>query len=79
MGVVYLSTVPPFMNPSSLRKLFEARFKEVERIYMEPEREHIRKNRVKSGGNRKMKYTEAWVEFASKKTAKSCALMLNNT
>jgi len=79
MGVVYLSIVPPFMNPSSLRKLMEARFKGVERIYMEPEREHVRKNRVKSGGNRKTKYTEAWVEFANKKTAKNCALMLNNT
>ena len=34
-GVVYLSSVPPFMNPSSLRKLMESKFDDVERIYME--------------------------------------------
>ena len=45
---------------------------------MEPEKDFMRKNRMKSGGNRKMKYVEAWIEFASKKTAKICASMLNN-
>jgi len=53
MGVVYLSRIPPFMNPTSLRKLMEQKFEGVERIYMEQERDHERKNRVKSGGNRK--------------------------
>lgn len=77
-GVVYLSRVPPYMNPANLRKLFEAKFEGVERIYMETEKEHVRKNRTKTGGNRKMKYTEAWVEFAEKKVAKVCDLMLNN-
>lgn len=67
------------MNPSSLRKLIEQRFDGVERIYMEQEREQNRKNRVKSGGNRKIKYVEAWIEFAKKKTAKKCAFMMNNT
>ena len=66
------------MNPSSLRKLMEAHFAGVERIYLEAEKDHIRKNRVKSGGNKKQKYTEGWIEFSEKKTAKSCALMLNN-
>ena len=65
------------MNPSTLRKLMESKFDGVERIYMEAEKEHQRKNRVKSGGNRKMKYTEGWVEFDEKSTAKRCALLLN--
>jgi ESF2/ABP1 family protein len=66
------------MNPTSLRKLMENRFEGVERIYMEQEKEHVHKNRVKSGGNKKLKYTEGWVEFKDKKIAKTCALMLNN-
>ena len=78
-GVVYMSRVPPYMNPTSLRRLIESKFTNVERIYMEQEREHIRKSRVKSGGNRKMKYTEAWIEFGKKKLAKKCAFLLNNT
>ena len=65
------------MNPSNLRKLIEAKFKGVERIYMEAEKEHVRKNRSKSGGNHKLRYSEAWIEFEEKKTAKMCALMLN--
>ena len=77
-GVVYLSSVPPFMNPTSLRRLMERHFNDdVERIYMEPEREHSRRNRMKSGGNRKLKYVEAWVEFNTKKRAKECADLLN--
>ena len=69
MGVVYLSRIPPYMNPNSLRKLMESKFEGVERIYMEQERQHEHKNRVKSGGNRKLRYNEAWVEFNDKKTA----------
>ena len=76
-GVVYISRVPPYMNPSNLRKLMEGKFEGVERLYLAAEKEHVRKNRSKSGGNKKIRYTEAWVEFASKKTAKMCALMLN--
>ena len=35
-GVCYLPRVPPFMNPSNLRKLLSKRF-EIERIYLEAE------------------------------------------
>ena len=66
------------MNPSSLRKLIESKFDGVERIYLEPEKQHIRKNRMKSGGNRKQKFIEGWIEFEKKSTAKRCAMMLNN-
>ena len=77
-GVVYLSRVPPYMNPTSLRRLIEAKFNDIERIYMEPEKESRRKDRVKAGGNRKIKYTEGWIEFKNKKEAKRCAMLLNN-
>ena len=49
----------------------------VERIYLEKEKEQTKKDRVKSGGNRKDKYTEGWVEFTDKKQAKDCAAILN--
>ena len=78
-GVCYMSYVPPYMNPSSLRKMIEVHYaSDVERIYMEPERDYLRKNRMKTGGNRKRKYTEAWIEFAHKNTAKEAAQRLNN-
>jgi ESF2/ABP1 family protein len=77
-GIVYISRVPPYMNPSSLRKLMESRFKGLERIYLEREKEQTHRDRVKTGGNRKSKYTEGWVEFESKEVAKNCALLLNN-
>ena len=77
-GVVYLSRLPPYMNPTSLRKLLESHFDSVERIYLEREKEQTHRDRVKSGGNKKSKYTEGWVEFADKKNAKKCAFMLNN-
>ena len=38
-----------------------------------------RKRRLKSGGNRKMNFTEGWVEYADKKVAKAVAASLNNT
>mmetsp|Transcript_22910 Transcript_22910/g.35230 ORF Transcript_22910/g.35230 Transcript_22910/m.35230 type:complete len:280 (-) Transcript_22910:91-930(-) len=77
-GVVYLSRVPPYMNPTSLRRLMEGKFDGVARIYMELEKESRRRDRVKAGGNRKSKFTEAWVEFEEKSTAKQCAMILNN-
>jgi ESF2/ABP1 family protein len=74
-GVVYLPSLPPFMNPTTVRNLLE-KF-DVERIYLSPEPEHKRRIRIKQGGNRKIKYTEGWVEFADKKTAKKVADALN--
>ena len=37
----------------------------------------MHKQRKKSGGNHKLKYTEGWVEFSKKAEAKMCALALN--
>lgn len=38
----------------------------------------MRANRKRFGGNKKRNYTEGWVEFTDKRTAKKVALMLNN-
>ena len=74
-GIVYLPSLPPFMNPNTVRNLLE-KFG-VERIYLSPEAEHKRRIRIKQGGNRKIKYTEGWVEFGDKNTAKKVAESLN--
>merc|ERR1712107_311988 len=50
----------------------------VTKLYMAPEDESQRKRRKKTGGNGKQKYTEGWVQFADKKTAKVVAMKLNN-
>ena len=76
-GVIYMSTIPPYMHPLALRRMLEKRF-EIGRIYMEPEPENITRTRKKKGGNSKVKYLEGWIEFDKKSEAKMCALALNN-
>ncbi|CAH6721043.1 pre-rRNA-processing protein Esf2p [[Candida] jaroonii] len=75
-GVVYLSTIPPYMKPSKLRSIL-SRFGEVDRLFLKPEDQAIYKKRVKYGGNKKKNYTEGWVEFLNKKDAKLCCATLN--
>lgn len=75
-GVVYLSSIPPYMKPVKLRQIME-RFGKVGRIFLKPEDSRVHKSRVKSGGNKKRKFTEGWCEFKSKKHAKLAAETLN--
>jgi ESF2/ABP1 family protein len=75
-GLVYISRVPPYMKPQKIRHLL-SKYGEIGRIYLAPEDEHTRKRRKKAGGNRKLRYTEGWVEFKDKKVAKSVAEALN--
>eukprot|EP00742_Colponemidia_sp_Colp-10_P001006 GILJ01001088.1.p1 GENE.GILJ01001088.1~~GILJ01001088.1.p1 ORF type:complete len:207 (-),score=40.09 GILJ01001088.1:429-1049(-) len=77
-GVIYISRVPPFMKPEKLRHIME-QWGEIGRIYLTPEDKTNRNKRVKSGGNKKVKYTDGWVEFFDKSIAKSVALTLNGT
>lgn len=44
-----------------------------------PQDASIRKRRIKFGGNRKMKYSEGWVEFLDRRLAKRVAYTLNGT
>lgn len=75
-GVVYLSSLPPYMKPQKLRHVM-SRFGEVGRIFLKPEDPKIYKSRIKSGGNKKKKFEEGWVEFIDKANAKLAATTLN--
>ncbi|KAM0910735.1 hypothetical protein ACQ4PT_013966 [Festuca glaucescens] len=71
-GVVYLSRVPPNMNPSHVRQMF-SKYGEVQRIYLVPEGQGHRKH---SNVHAKA-YSEGWIEFANKSVAKRVANLLN--
>lgn len=76
-GVVYLSKIPPFMKPIKLRQLL-TKYGEVGRIYLVPEDEKISQRRKKYRHNKRINFTEGWVEFTDKNAAKQVATMLNN-
>jgi ESF2/ABP1 family protein len=75
-GVIYLSRIPPFMKPSTLRHLLTP-YGKLLRIFLTPEASPAYLKRVRSGGNKKKSFVDGWVEFASKKKAKICAETLN--
>jgi ESF2/ABP1 family protein len=77
-GVVYISRVPPFMKPHTLKHFLEEHApKGLGRIFLTPE-DHTRYlQRKKSGGNKKKSFTDGWVEFVSKNDAKAAASILN--
>ncbi len=75
-GVIYLSSIPPYMKPFALEKIL-SKFGPTNRIFLKPEDSKTHTLRKHSGGNKKMKYTEGWVEFKRKKDAKKCVLALN--
>lgn len=77
-GVIYLSRVPPFMKPHTLKHFLEPHApKGIGRIFLTPEDHATHTRRVKSGGNKKRSFTDGWVEFLSKKEAKIAAETLN--
>lgn len=75
-GVLYISRIPPFMKPSTLRHLLTP-YGTLLRIFLTPEPSPAYQKRVKSGGNKKRSFVDGWVEFESKKKAKTCAETLN--
>lgn len=64
------------MKPAKMRQIL-SRFGEVDRLFLKREDETKHKQRVKSGGNKKIKYEEGWAEFIRKRDAKLCASTLN--
>jgi len=75
-GVIYLSSLPPYLKPSALKTLLLQRgFSPIARVFLTPAVPFT------SGAkrNKRKTYTDGWVEFASKKTAKICAETLNAT
>ncbi|KAL4931938.1 uncharacterized protein BDV17DRAFT_301513 [Aspergillus undulatus] len=75
-GVVYLSSLPPYMKPFALKSLLEARgFGPITKVFLSPE---VRApSAPKRRSNKRKTYSDGWIEFASKKTAKICAESMN--
>jgi ESF2/ABP1 family protein len=76
-GVIYLSRIPPKLNPTKIRQLLSVFNSPVLRIFLAPESQAVYLRRTKSGDSKKRQFTEGWVEFADKKVAKKVVLMLN--
>lgn len=73
-GVIYLSSLPPYLKPSALRNLLVQRgFEPITRLFLTP----ASKAKASSKKNSRQLYTEGWIEFGSKKTARRCAESLN--
>ncbi|OJJ51256.1 hypothetical protein ASPZODRAFT_127293 [Penicilliopsis zonata CBS 506.65] len=76
-GVIYLSSLPPYLKPFALKSLIEARgFEPITRVFLTPAVPSASAPKRRSSNKRKT-YTDGWVEFQSKKTAKICAETLN--
>ncbi|PKI83755.1 Esf2p [Malassezia vespertilionis] len=72
-GIVYVSRIPPGMTPAKIRHIF-SQVGEIGRMYLKPA------DKNKPGEKRKrgtMHFAEGWIEFLSKRVAKSAAEMLN--
>ena len=73
-GIVYVSRIPPGMTPAKVRHIF-SQFGEVGRIYLQP------KDKESSGAQKRKRgsthFSEGWVEFLSKRVAKTAAEMMN--
>jgi ESF2/ABP1 family protein len=77
-GVIYVSRVPPFMKPHTLKNLLTPFAPSgLGRIFLTPEDPSSHKSRVKSGGNKKRSFLDGWVEFADKEEAEIAADTLN--
>jgi ESF2/ABP1 family protein len=77
-GVIYISRVPPFMKPHTLKHFLEPHApKGLGRIFLTPEDHANYLQRKKSGGNKKKSFTDGWIEFTSKSDAKVAASVLN--
>ncbi|THH20274.1 hypothetical protein EW146_g1058 [Bondarzewia mesenterica] len=75
-GVIYISRIPPGMQPTKVRHLM-SQYGEVGRVYLQQEDAKRAYLRRKYTSTKKVHYTEGWVEFKDKKVARSIAGMLN--
>ena len=75
-GVIYLSSLPPYLRPSALRNLISARgFTPITRLFLTPASKTSSRDKPKNTS--RQLYTEGWIEFPSKHTAKECVAALN--
>ncbi|OAD52252.1 Activator of basal transcription 1 [Eufriesea mexicana] len=80
-GIVYLSSIPKYMNITKIRELFSI-YGKVGRIYLQLAENELEENSEKRRKRRKVctkLFTEGWIEFESKKVAKYVATTLNNS
>ncbi|XP_031787202.1 activator of basal transcription 1 [Nasonia vitripennis] len=80
-GIIYLSTIPRYMNVTKIREIFSA-YGEIGRVYLQladSELEDKKKLKKKKRKTPAKHFTEGWIEFESKKVAKFVAATLNNT
>ncbi|KAK8161725.1 hypothetical protein IWX90DRAFT_278597 [Phyllosticta citrichinensis] len=75
-GVVYLSRIPPFMKPMTVKSLL-SQYGTIGRVFLTPEDPTVYKRRKASGGNKKKSFVDGWVEFKNKKDAKAVVNLLN--
>ena len=76
-GIIYLSSLPPYLKPSALKSLLLQRnFGPINRIFLTPATPTTSSSKR---SNKRKTYTDGWVEFTSKRTAKICAETLNAT
>lgn len=75
-GVIYLSRIPPFMRPSTVRTLLSTHGP-ITRLFLTPEPPSNYLSRRKAGGNKKRSFIDGWVEFAKKRDAKACVDAIN--
>ncbi|CAF9913799.1 RNA-binding ATPase activator esf2 [Imshaugia aleurites] len=75
-GVVYLSRIPPFMRPSTVRTLLSTHGA-ITRLFLTPEAPSTYLSRRRAGGNRKHSYIDGWVEFGRKRDARVCVAAIN--
>ncbi|KAJ5423398.1 Nucleotide-binding alpha-beta plait [Penicillium cf. griseofulvum] len=65
-GVIYFSSLPPYLKPFALKGMLEKRgFEDITKIFLAPLLPSAAGNRNRS--NKRKLYTEGWVEFRSKK------------
>jgi len=75
-GVIYISRIPPGMQPTKVRHLL-SQYGEVGRVYLQQEDAKTAYLRRKHTTTKKPHFVEGWVEFKDKRIARSVAEMLN--
>lgn len=75
-GVIYLSRIPPFMRPSTVRSLL-SHHGPITRLFLTPEPPSSYLGRRARGGNKKKSYIDGWVEFSSRRDARVCTEAIN--
>ncbi|EED12854.1 conserved hypothetical protein [Talaromyces stipitatus ATCC 10500] len=75
-GVVYFSSLPPYLKPMALKTLLVQRgFGPITKVFLTPAVPSTSGSGRRN--NKRKTYADGWVEFESKKTAKICAETLN--